>query len=206
MSNLGKYMKVYGDIQSGNCYKVKLLLALLAKNHQWCHVDILNKESQTPEYLAKNPNGKIPLLELDNGECLAESNAILNYLAQGTPFLPEDALTRAKVLQWQFFEQYSHEPYIAVARFINKYLGLPDDRLADYESKQAGGHKALAVMEQQLSQTLFLVGDAITIADISLYGYTHVASEGGFDLSQYPAISDWLLRIEAEKKYLPMAV
>lgn len=197
-------MKVYGDIQSGNCYKVKLLLALLGKEHQWCHVDILNKESQTPEYLAKNPNGKIPLLELDSGEYLAESNAILNYLAQGTPFLPENALTRATILQWQFFEQYSHEPFIAVARFINKYLGLPDDRLADYQSKQIDGHKALAVMENQLTKTPYLVGDTITIADISLYGYTHVAHEGGFDLTQYPAITNWINRIKTQNNYLSM--
>lgn len=197
-------LKVYGDLQSGNCYKVKLLLALLNIEHQWCHIDILKKESQSPDYLAKNPNGKIPLLELDNGEFIAESNAILNYLADGTPLLPSDKLTRAKVLQWQFFEQYSHEPYIAVARFINKYLGLPDDRLADYHSKQAGGNKALSVMEKQLAQTSYLVGDTLTIADIALYGYSHVADEGGFDLSKYPAILRWINNIQAQKNYLSM--
>lgn len=197
-------IKVYGDIQSGNCYKIKLLLALLNVEHQWCHVDILKNESQTPEYLAKNPNGKIPLLELENGEFIAESNAILNYLADDTSFLPSDKLARAKILQWQFFEQYSHEPYIAVARFINKYLALPDDRLAEYQSKQAGGHKALAVMETQLSKTPYLIGDSITIADISLYGYTHVANEGGFDLSNYPAISRWIKNIQTQKHYLSM--
>ena len=197
-------LKVYGDIQSGNCYKVKLLLALLNIEHQWCHIDILKQESQSPDYLAKNPNGKIPLLELDSGEFIAESNAILNYLADGTALLPSDKLTRAKVLQWQFFEQYSHEPYIAVARFINKYLGLPEDRLADYHSKQAGGNKALSVMEQQLAQTPYLVGDSLTIADISLYGYTHVADEGGFDLSKYPAILRWINNIQAQKNYLSM--
>lgn len=197
-------IKVYGDIQSGNCYKIKLLLALLNIEHQWCHIDILKNQSQTPDYLAKNPNGKIPLLELANGEFIAESNAILNYLADGTPLLPSDKLARAKVLQWQFFEQYSHEPYIAVARFINKYLGLPDDRLADYHSKQAGGNKALSIMEKQLTQTPYLVGDTLTIADISLYGYTHVADEGGFDLSKYPAILRWVNNIQAQKHYLSM--
>ncbi len=191
-------LKVYGDIQSGNCYKVKLLLALLNIEHQWCHIEILKQESQSPDYLAKNPNGKIPLLELDSGEFIAESNAILNYLADGTALLPSDKLTRAKVLQWQFFEQYSHEPYIAVARFINKYLGLPEDRLAGYHSKQAGGNKALSVMEQQLAQTPYLVGDSLTIADISLYGYTHVADEGGFDLSKYPAILRWIINIKTQ--------
>ena len=111
---------------------------------------------------------------------------------------------QAKILQWQFYEQYSHEPYIAVARFIAKYLGLPDDRKADYEAKQVGGHKALAVMEKQLEQTRYLVGDKLTTADIALYGYTHVAHEGGFDLSQYPAIERWVQRIQAESKYVGM--
>mgnify|MGYP003460194569 FL=1 len=121
-------MRVYGDIHSGNCYKIKLLAALLEIQHEWVHVDILAGETKTGEFLARNPNGKIPLLELDDGRMLWESNAILNYLATDTVFLPQDTFLRAQVLQWQFFEQYSHEPYIAVARFIAKYLGLPDER------------------------------------------------------------------------------
>ncbi len=197
-------MKVYGDIQSGNCYKVKLLLALLDISHQWVAVDILRGESRGEAFLAKNPAGKIPLLELDDGRFLAESNAILCYLATGTPFLPEERYQRARVLQWLFFEQYSHEPYIAVARFIAKYLGLPDDRRAEYEAKQEGGHRALAVMEQQLAVTPWLAGEAPTIADISLYGYTHVAHEGGFDLGRYPAIRSWLASITALPRYLAM--
>ncbi len=197
-------MKIYADIQSGNCYKVKLLTALLAIEHQWIEVDILKGDTQTPEFLAKNPNGKIPLLELDDGRCLTESNAILNYLASGTDYLPHDAFQQAQVLQWQFFEQYSHEPYIAVARFIAKYLGLPEDRQAEYQNKQAGGHKALAVMEAQLSKTPYLIGECYTIADISLYGYTHVADEGGFDLSGYPAIEAWLARIAAQPSHIKM--
>lgn len=142
-------VRVYGDIQSGNCYKIKLLCALLAIPHEWIAVDILKGESSAAAFLKLNPNGKIPVIQLDDARCLWESNAILNYLAYGSHLLPKDTFELAKVQQWQFFEQYSHEPYIAVARFIARYLGLPDDRRADYESKQSGGHKALVVMETQ---------------------------------------------------------
>ncbi len=197
-------MKIYGDIQSGNCYKIKLAASLLAIDHQWIVVDILKGESKTEEFLLKNPSGQIPLLELDDGRLLAESNAILNYLAEGSELLPADPFLRAKVLQWQFFEQYSHEPYIAVARFIARYLGLPEDRRAEYESLQAGGHKALKVMQQQLQKSPFLVGDQLSIADISLYGYTHVADEGGFDLAAYPEINDWIARIQNHPRYTGM--
>ncbi|GLQ30843.1 glutathione S-transferase family protein [Litoribrevibacter albus] len=198
-------MKIYGDIQSGNCYKIKLLVELLGLSYEWIPVNILADETQTADFLAKNPNGKVPVLELDDGRCLSESNAILNYLAEGTLYLPDDSFARAKVLEWQFFEQYSHEPFIAVARFINKYLGMPEDRKADFESKQAGGHKALQVMERQLSKTDFLVGDRMTTADITLYGYTHVADEGGFDLAQYPAIEAWIKRIQQLPGYVGMS-
>lgn len=197
-------MIIYGDIQSGNCYKIKLLTALLDIPHQWVPVDILAGETQTSDFLTKNPNGKIPLLELDDGRTLSESNAILNYLASGTDFFPQDAFLQAKVMQWQFFEQYSHEPYIAVARFINKYLGMPDSRREEFESKQAGGHKALQVMEQQLQQTPFLTGSQLTTADISLFGYTHVAHEGGFDLSAYPGILAWIKRIATHPDFVGM--
>jgi glutathione S-transferase len=197
-------MRVFGDIQSGNCYKIKLLMSHLGLAHHWEHVDILAGGTRTAAFLARNPNGKIPVLELDDGRTLAESNAILNYLATGTPYLPEDRWLRAKVLEWQFFEQYSHEPYIATARFIAKYLGLPADRRAEYEAKQAGGHKALAVMERALAASPVLVGDALTIADISLYGYTHVAHEGGFDLAAYPAVRAWCARIAAHPRHASM--
>jgi len=197
-------MKVYGDIQSGNCYKIKLLAELLDIKHEWVHVDILAGDTRAADFLAKNPNGKIPLLELDDGRLLCESNAILNYLATDTVFLPQDRFLRAQVLQWHFFEQYSHEPYIAVARFIAKYLGLPNDRRAEYQARQAGGHKALAVLESRLSAHPYLVGAGLSIADISLYGYTHVAHEGGFDLSGYPGIQAWLQRIRAEPQYVGM--
>lgn len=197
-------MKIYGDIRSGNCYKIKLLCALLGMEHQWINVDILAGDTTNSDFLRKNPNGKIPLLELEDGRCLSESNAILNYLAAGSDLLPGDPFELAKVQQWQFFEQYSHEPYIAVARFIARYLGLPDDRRKEYEAKQAGGHKALAVMEQQLTTTPYLTGNKLTTADISLYGYTHVADEGGFDLNLYPAVTAWLEKIAAHPNYTGM--
>jgi glutathione S-transferase len=198
-------MKIYGDIHSGNCYKIKLLTSILEIDHEWIEVDILANETQTDEFLKKNPNGKIPLLELNDGRCISESNAILNYLAEGSDLSSEDAYEKAKILQWQFFEQYSHEPYIAVARFISKYLGLPEDRKEEYQSKQAGGHKALKVMEDQLAKTDYLVSNQMSVSDISLYGYTHVANEGGFDLSEYPAIKKWINRIQSHQSYVSMA-
>ena len=197
-------MKIYGDIQSGNCYKIKLLASLLNIEHEWVEIDILKDETHTQEFLLKNPNAKIPVLELDDGRCISESNAILNYLASGTDLLSNEPYEYSIIQQWQFFEQYSHEPFIAVARFIAKYLGLPDDRKADYESKQEGGNKALQVMEQQLQKTRYLAGHKLSTADISLYGYTHVASEGGFDLKKYPAIMQWIDRIQSQPKYVGM--
>jgi glutathione S-transferase len=197
-------MKIYADSQSGNCYKVKLLTSLLVINHEWINVDILANETLTASFLKKNPNGKIPLLELEDGRFLSESNAIINYLAVDSLLIPNNSFDIAKIQQWQFFEQYSHEPFIAVARFISKYLGLPADRKADYESKQAGGHKALKVMEAQLQKTPYLVGNNLTTADISLYGYTHVAHEGGFDLIEYPAIQQWIKNIQAHPNYVSM--
>jgi len=196
--------KVYGDIFSGNCYKVKLLMALLDIAHEWIHVDILAGESRSDEFKAMNPVGKIPTLELPGGEFLAESNAILNYLATDTDYLPVDRLSRARVLQWQFFEQYSHEPGVAVARFIQKYLGLPDARRADYAAAQATGAQALTIMEQHLSQRAYFVDDRYTIADISLYAYTHVATEGGFDMAPYSAIDAWLERVASHPRHVTM--
>ena len=197
--------RVYGDLQSGNCYKVKLLLSYLGISHEWRHVDIVRGETRTPEFLAMNSNGKLPVLELGRGEYLAESNAILYYLADGTRYLPTDGLARARVLQWQNFEQYSHEPYIAVARFIAKFLGLPEARRAEYEAKHAGGYKALGVMEQQLQAHRYFVGDALSIADISLYAYTHVADEGGFSLAAYPAVRRWLTAVAREPGHVTMS-
>lgn len=197
-------MKVYGDMRSGNCYKVALLAALLDIEYEWVALDILAGDTRRTAFLDKNPNGRIPLLELEDGRCLAESNAILNYLAEGSEYLPVDPFERATVLQWQFFEQYSHEPYIAVARYIARYLGLPAERRAEYESKQAGGHRALAVMESHLGGVPYFAGGRYTIADISLYAYTHVAHEGGFELDGYPRVGEWLRRVAAHPKHLPM--
>ena len=197
---------LFGDIVSGNCYKAYLLLNLLDIDFKWVNVDIMKGEAATDSFRQMNPNAKIPLLQLDSGELIAESNAILNYLADGTEFLPTDPFLRAKVLEWQFFEQYSHEPFIAVARFINKYQGLPDARRAEYESKQPGGHKALSIMDARLSEHNYLVNEQYTIADISLYAYTHVAHEGGFDLSAYPAINTWMKAIESHPRHVTMAL
>lgn len=197
--------KVYGDIISGNCYKVKLLMSLLDIEHEWIHVDVLSGDTRTDAFRAMNPVGKIPTLELADGGYLFESNAILNYLADGTDYLPNEALPRARVLQWQFFEQYNHEPGVAVARFIQKYLGLPDERRTDYEAAREKGGQALSVMDSHLAGRQFFVDDRYTIADMSLYAYTHVAADGGFDLSQYPAVEAWLNTVAAQPGHVTMA-
>ena len=196
-------MKIYGDKRSGNCYKIQLTCALLDLDYEWIDVDILAGEAGTDEFRKMNPNGKIPLLALDD-RYLSESNAIINFLAHGSPLLPDEPFLLAKVQQWQFFEQYSHEPYIAVARFIEKYLGLPDDRKAEYLSRQNGGYRALSIMEQQLSDTAFITGASFTTADIALYAYTHVAHEGGFSLDRFPAIQQWLTRVTEQPGYRAM--
>ena len=197
-------MKIYGDIYSGNCYKLKLLCSILSIEHEWIAVDILKGETKTSEFLQMNPDGKIPLLVTSDGNYLAESNAILFYLALNSHLLPTDDLPLARVLQWQFFEQHGHEPYIAVARFIMRYLGTPEEKRAELQTKQVGGYRALDVMETHLTKSDYLVGNHCTIADISLYAYTHVADEGGFDLSEYPSIIDWLGRIRSLDGYVSM--
>ena len=196
--------KIYGDMLSGNCYKIKLLMRFLKLEHDWVHIDILAEETHTEQFKEMNPNTRIPVLQIDEDKYLWESNAILNYLAQDSEYLLKDAYEMAKVLQWQFFEQYSHEPYIATARYINKYLGLPKEREAEYHSKQKGGHNALLVMNDQLSKSKYFVGDKPTIADISLYAYTHVAEEGGFDLSKYTNINRWFSDFESISGYVKM--
>ncbi len=196
---------VYGDIHSGNCYKVKLLMSWLGVDHTWHHVDILKGESRTADFLALNANGRIPVLELADGRTLAESNAILNYLAAGSAFLPADAFERAQVFQWQFFEQYSHEPYIATARYIVRYLGNPEAAKSDLESRREGGYAALNVMEHHLRERDFFVGETYSIADISLYAYTHCASEGGFHLDDFRRVLTWLARVEGHPKHVTMA-
>lgn len=197
-------LRLYDYLPSGNGYKVRLLLRLLGQPFELVEKDIVKGETRTPEYLAKNPNGRIPLLELEDGSFLPESNAILFYLAEGTPFLPGDRLDRARVLQWMFFEQYSHEPNIAVVRFWMQHAGMTPEREAMLPAKRAAGYAALGVMEGRLSRGEWFVGEDITIADIALYAYTHVAHEGGFDLGDYPAVRAWLDRIAAQPGYIPI--
>lgn len=197
-------IRIYGDSRSGNCYKLKLLCAELGIGYDWEEIDILRGDTRTPAFLVKNPNGKIPLLELPDGRCLAESNAILCFLADGSDLFRGDSYSRAEILQWLFFEQYSHEPFIATSRFIIKYLGRPAEREADLANKREGGLKALAIMEAALQQSAYLTGDEFNVADIALFAYTHVAHEGGFPLDDYPAIRGWIERIGARTNYVPM--
>jgi glutathione S-transferase len=195
---------VYGMSDSGNCYKVKLLLEQLGAPYRWVEVDVLNAETRGAEFLARNPNGRVPLLEYEPGRYLPESDAILYYLAEGTRFWPAERLARAQVLQWMFFEQYSHEPCIAVARFIRKFLPADTPRLAEMPRLIERGDQALAVMEQHLAVRRFFVDEAYTVADIALYAYTHAAGDGGFDLSRYPSVTAWLRRVEAQPGYVPI--
>lgn len=197
-------MRLYGDLRSGNCYKVWLLARWLELPLTWVPVDIQAGDTQTPAFLAMNPNGKIPVLAIDEGDALAESNAILFYLAQGSALWPADPRQQAEVLKWLFFEQYSHEPYIAVARFIVHHLGRPEAQEARLDGLKAGGEQALAVMEQQLKQSPYLCGQTPTIADMALYAYTHVAEEGIFSLQGWPAIRAWIARLEAHPRHLSL--
>ena len=197
-------LRIYGDSRSGNCYKLKLLCAEMEMDYDWQEVDILAGDTRTADFLAMNANGKIPLLALPDGRFLAESNAILCYLSDGSEFFGGEAFARADILQWLFFEQYSHEPYIATSRFIIQYLGSPPERQADLLQKKEGGYKALGVMEQQLQKQEFLAGDRYSIADIALFAYTHVADEGGFDLRDYPSVRAWIERIEARENFTGM--
>jgi len=181
---------------------VRLLLAHLGLPFERIELDTDSGETRTPEYLAKNPNGKIPALELDSGDVLCESNAILFYLAAGTALLPEDNLERARALQWMFFEQYSHEPYIAVSRHVLQHLDLTDENRALVASKRESGYQALKVMEEHLANRVFFVAERFTIADVALYAYTHVAEEGGFELANFPAIQDWLTRVSSQPGHI----
>jgi glutathione S-transferase len=188
---------LYDSPVSGNCYKVRLLLAHLGIPYERHSLDVIDR-SDRPDLIGHlNPALRVPTLVLDDGRALAESNAIIWYLADGTPWIPEDAFERAQVLQWQFFEQYDHEPTIAVARFMLSVSGEPERYAAELPGKQAGGYRALDAMERHLQGRAYLVGDSPTLADISLYGYTHVADEAGLDLSGYPAIRAWLDKIAA---------
>jgi glutathione S-transferase len=197
-------LTLYDYVPSGNGYKVRLLLHQLGKPFRLVEKQILRGETRTSEFLEKNPNGRIPVLELEDGRCLAESNAILSFLAEDTPFGSSDPWERAKILEWMFFEQYSHEPNIATVRFWVMYSRpeLLEEKLV--ARKREAGRAALGVMEGHLSAHPFFVGERYTIADIALYAYTHVAHEGGFDLAPYGAVRAWIDRIKGQKGHVPI--
>jgi glutathione S-transferase len=197
-------LTVYGMADSGNCYKVKLALEQLKLPYKWVEVDTTAGGTRTREFLARNPNGKVPTLQLEDGSHLPESNAILWYLAEGTPLLPEDRLGRARALQWMFFEQYSHEPYVAVARFILRYLPPDHPRRAELPRLAERGRHALSVMEQHLAKAPYFAAGRYTVADIALYAYTHSARDGGFDLQPFPQVRAWLERVRAQPGHVPL--
>lgn len=196
---------LYGFSPSGNCHKVRLLLEQLGRPYRWIETDSSRGATRTPAFLALNPNGKVPLLVLDDGRTLTESNAMLCWLAEGTQYMPADAWQRAQALSWMFFEQYSHEPCVAVARFIRGWTPADSPRRAELPRLRERGHQALAVMERHLLASAWFTGQHYGIADIALFAYTDVAGEGGFDLAPYPAIRDWLARVRATPGFVPMA-
>jgi glutathione S-transferase len=197
-------LRLYDNLISGNGYKVRLLLTQLGLPFERVEMDIFKGETRTPAFLALNPNGRIPTLRLENGSYLAESNAILCYLAEDTDFWPADRKARAETLQWLFFEQYSHEPYIAVLRFWAHLPELTAQQEAERPGRKARGDEALGVMERHLAERSYFVGERYGIADIALYAYTHVAEEGGFELAPYPAVRAWLARVAAQPNHVPI--
>ena len=200
-------LRLHDYLPSGNGFKVRLLLAQLGIPFERIEYDIEKGETRTPWFIENvNPNGRVPVLETERGEFLPESNAILFYLAEGTSFLPDERLEMARVLRWMFFEQYSHEPNIAVARaWLHVFdIDMTEERRTALEAKQKLGYDALGVMEKHLEGNDFFVADRYTVADIALYAYTHVADEGGFDLEGFPAIRAWLERISSQPEYIPI--
>jgi glutathione S-transferase len=196
---------LYNSAVSGNCYKVRLLLAHLGVEYEVVEMSVVDRSNRAEVLGDLNPGLRVPTVVLDDGRPLAESNAILWYFGDGTELVPTDPYERAQVLQWQFFEQYSHEPNIAVARFLLAYSDLPRER---YEKRlpglMTGGHAALAAMESHLDARAFFVGERYSLADVSLYAYTHVADEGGFDLEPYPATRAWLERVASQPGHVPI--
>ena len=195
---------VYGYSPSGNCHKLRMLLGHLGRPYRWIETDSAHGQTRTPEYLAKNPNGRVPLIETDDGRILVESNAILCWLAEGTDYFGGDAWQRAQTLSWLFFEQYSHEPYIAVARFICGWSPIDSPRRAELPKLRERGNDALRVMESHLATHAWFSGEHYGIADIALFGYTHCADDGGFSLVAYPAVVAWLDRVRAQAGFVPM--
>jgi glutathione S-transferase len=188
-------LTIYGDGKSGNCLKVKWTAEKLGIPYRWTELDVLKAETRTPDFLAMNPAGQVPLVILPDGRALAQSNAIIVHLAEGSALIPADPYARAKMFEWLFWEQYSHEPYVAVARFQMAYLGKPRHEL-DARLFERGA-AALRRLEDGLEDTAFLVGDTVSLADVSLVAYTRVAHEGGFDLADYPRVVAWVARVEA---------
>ena len=199
---------IYGYSPSGNCHKLRMLLGHLGRrvdqDFRWIETDSAHGATRTPDYLAKNANGRVPIVELDDGRVLAESNAILCWLAEGTSWFAGDAWQRAQTLSWMFCEQYSHEPYIAVARFICGWTPIDSPRRGDLARLRERGRDALGVMEQHLQRAPWFSGEHYGIADIALFGYTHCADDAGFDLAAYPAIRNWLDRVRAQPGFVPM--
>lgn len=196
--------RLYDNLDSGNGYKVRLLLSWLEIPFERVEVDTYAGESRQPAFLARSPNGKVPVLDLGDGDYLWESGAILFYLADGTGYLPDDRRARAEVLKWMFFEQYSHEPYIAVLRSWSRHGMLNEERKRQWAARESEGYRALDIMEGHLADRDWFVGEGPTIADIALFAYTHVAGQGGFDLGRYPAIRRWIGRIGSLPRFRPL--
>jgi len=196
---------LYSMQSSGNSYKVRMLLARLGIRYRLVETDLFKGENRTPEFLAKNPEGHVPVLELADGRYLSESNAILVYLAEETPYLPHDRLERAEVLRWMFFEQHSHEPAIAAARWwLHLVKGGRDLRTHEIDRWMEHGYQALSLMERHLAHRRYFVGERTTVADLALYAHTHVATEGEFELGGFPHLIDWLARIAGEAGHIRM--
>jgi len=193
---------LYDYLDSGNGYKIRLLLAHLQQPYRRVQLEIFEGATRTPEFLAKNPNGRIPTLELDDGTFLAESNAIMWYLAENTAYVPQDRLGRGQALQWMFFEQYSHEPYVATSRAIVRHFPPESPRHNELPERRAKGHQALAVMEKHLERRSFFVNERYSIADIALYAYTHVAPDGGIELTAYPNVLAWIGRVTSQPRHI----
>jgi len=195
---------LYNSQVSGNCYKVRLLFAHLGLDYERREVSVVDRSDRAELLGDLNPGLRVPTLVLDDGRPLAESDAILCYFAEGTPYLPDDRYERAQALQWLFFEQYSHEPNLAVVRFWVAFAETPPPE-AEVEARRRAGYAALRAMERHLSSRTFFVGERYTVADIALYAYTHVAHEGGFDLVRYPAVQAWLARVAGQPGHVTMS-
>ncbi len=198
-------LTLHDNTESGNAYKVRLLLALLKLDFETIQYDVVGGATRTKKYLSEiNKNGRIPVLQFEDGRCLAESNAIIYYMAQNTKYFPTDAWQQAKLMEWMFFEQYSHEPFVAVAKYILTMLPADTPRRTEIPTLHEKGYAALQIMEDHLAENSYLVGDHLSVADIALYAYSHKAHMGEFDMSRFPAIDRWFKRIESEDNYLEM--